>query len=287
MKTPTLISCVCLLSLSLGAQAASTPSTINPTNHNAYGANIGWIDWRADATNGAVVNESFCSGYLYSANVGWINLGSGAPANRMGYQNLATNDFGVNVDSVGNLRGLAWGANIGWINFELQGAPKVDLFTGKFSGSAWSANCGWISLSNATALVQTDHVLMGPLDANALPLAWELSHFGQTGIDPNADPDHDGKSNLQEYLAGTDPNSANDSLYITSAQFATNGTAATLTWPTVPTRFYRVQKTSDLTSWTDSSLGDVYPSGLAATRTVTQTNAPFQFYRITALRPLP
>jgi hypothetical protein len=43
------------------------------------------------------------------------------------------------------------------------------------------------------------------LDNNGLPDAWELQHFGATGQNPNADPDHDGLTNLQEYQLGTDP----------------------------------------------------------------------------------
>ena len=44
------------------------------------------------------------------------------------------------------------------------------------------------------------------MDTNGLPFWWELLNFGQTGVDPNADPDYDGICNLQEYLSGTDPN---------------------------------------------------------------------------------
>ena len=41
---------------------------------------------------------------------------------------------------------------------------------------------------------------------NGLPDAWELYHFGELGVDPNDDPDGDGLTNYEEYLAGTDPN---------------------------------------------------------------------------------
>jgi hypothetical protein len=42
-------------------------------------------------------------------------------------------------------------------------------------------------------------------DLNGLPDGWEQAYFGQTGTDPNADPDIDGLSNLQEHGLGTDP----------------------------------------------------------------------------------
>ena len=130
-------------------------TTINAVNRYAYGANVGWVDWRGDTNNGAVIGAAFCSGNLYAANLGWINLGSGAPTNGVQYQNISANDFGVNVDTLGNLRGYAYGANIGWIAFENNGAPAVDFASGNLSGYAWGANIGWISLSNAVAFVQT------------------------------------------------------------------------------------------------------------------------------------
>src|SRR6059058_4371091 len=124
--------------LFVGSLASSLAVTsINPTNKYAYGANVGWIDWRGDTNNGAVIGEYVCSGFIYSANVGWINLGSGSPANGIQYLNTAPGDFGVNQDGLGNLCGYAYGANIGWINFENLGAPKVDLATGKLSGYAY------------------------------------------------------------------------------------------------------------------------------------------------------
>ena len=42
-------------------------------------------------------------------------------------------------------------------------------------------------------------------DGNGLPDAWELRYFGHIGVDPDADADNDGTSNLMEYLAGTNP----------------------------------------------------------------------------------
>ena len=44
-------------------------------------------------------------------------------------------------------------------------------------------------------------------DGNGLPDLWEQHYFGQIGVDPNADPDGDGLSNLQEYRRHSDPTS--------------------------------------------------------------------------------
>jgi hypothetical protein len=277
--------------VALHACFVSAATTIDPVNKYAYGGNLGWLDWSGDTVNGASVNDYYCSGYIYAANVGWINLGGGSPVNQVHYQNNSAADFGVNNDGLGNLRGYAWGANIGWVNFESTGAPAINLKTGRFSGYVWSANCGWLSLSNAFAFVQTDHILPGPLSTNGLPIPWLVSNFGTTNINPNADADGDGMSNAQEYLAGTDPNNANDFLRITAESFGAGGTTAMLTWSSVPTRFYYLQKSTLLnppSGWVDSGLGLLVPdSGTTTTRAFGDVSAAIRFYRVDAVRPLP
>lgn len=265
-------------------------TTIDAASRYAYGANVGWVNFAGDVSNGAVIGEYACSGYVYAANIGWINLGSGTPTNGIYYQNISANDFGVNQDGIGNLRGYAYGANIGWINFENTGAPKVDLKTGKFSGSIYSANCGWISLSNASAFVQTDTIAPGAdADGDGIADAWELQYFGNL-ITANAtsDFDHDGVSDLSEYLQGTDPRDASNYLRITGFSTASFGSPSTLTWTSVPTRLYHVIESTSLAvpNWYDSVFGLITSDGATTTRMVTDTNSPMRFFRVEALKPL-
>jgi len=273
---------------SMGVEAATS---INLVNKFAYGANFGWIDWRGDVANGAVIGEYVCSGFLYGANVGWINLGNGAPLNGIRYQNLAANDFGVNHDGLGNLRGLGYGANIGWINFENTGAAKIDFLTGRLTGYAYSANCGWISLSNASAYVQTDFIApAADSDGNGLPDPWELANFGATGQDPDADPDNDGMSNDAEELAGTDPNNGDSKLIITEITAGLLGTPVDVTWDSVLTRLYYLQTRLDLGPaglWVDSGLGLISPDGISTVRNLIDPSEPMRFYRVEAVKPLP
>lgn len=268
----------------------SAATTINPVNKYAYGANLGWVNAYADGANGAVIGEYVCSGHLYAANVGWIKLGSGSPANGIQYQNNSTTDYGVNHDGLGNLRGYAYGANIGWINFESTGGAKVDLLTGKLSGHAWSANCGWISLSNTFAHVQTDTIAPGAdSDGDGIADAWELTYTNAlSAFTATTDTDGDGVPDAQEYLADTSPLDPSDLLLITSAAFAPEGTNANFTWLSKPTRFYHLEKTSDLAmpTWLDSGLGLIAPDGATTARAFNDTNAPTRFYRVEAVRPL-
>ena len=280
-----------LLILTLATQVLSglAASTIDLANRYAYGSNVGWLDWYADGASGGVIGAYVCSGNIYSADVGWINLGNGSPTNGIYYQNLSPNDFGVNQDGLGNLRGYAYGANIGWINFEATGAPKVNMLNGQLSGYVWSANCGWIRLSNAVAYVQTDTISPGTLAPDGLPVAWLLTNFGITNINANDDPTGKGMTIKQDYLAGTDPNNANSILRITGGDFSSGGTNAMLTWNSVPTRYYYLQKALALNSnlWTDSGLGLVSPfAGSTTSAGFYDTNAPARFYRVQAVQPL-
>ena len=124
---------------------------------------------------------------------------------------------------------------------------------------------------------------------DGLPVAWLLQNFGTTNVNASADPTGKGMTIGQDYLAGTDPNSFTSLLKITAESFASGGTSASLTWNSVPTRFYYVQKTTGLSSpvWTDSGLGLVTPAaGSTTTAGFTDTNAPARFYRVQAVRPL-
>ena len=270
-------------------------TTINATDRHAYGANFGWLDWRGDTNNGAVIGEHVCSGYMYSANVGWIHLGSNTPANQIQYQNNSATDYGVNHDGLGNLRGYAYGANIGWINFETNGNPRVDLKTGTLSGYAYGANCGWISLSNAFAHVQTDIIQPGTdSDGDGITDAWELSYTNTLAtFSAVSDFDGDGMSDLAEHRADTSPFDPNDLLRITaySTTFGGGNETNTLTWTSKPTRCYQLDCRTNLSAgslWTSSS-GVIAPDpGTATARLLILPGSPLveRYFRVEAFKPL-
>jgi hypothetical protein len=282
---------VSILVIGFGAGLGRAETTLNATNFQAYGANVGWINARGDVTNGAVIGAFFCTGYLWSANCGWINLGNG-PTNGWQYSNVTATDWGVNHDGQGRLSGYAYGANVGWINFEqAYGKPVIDLLTGILTGHAWGANIGWFSLSNAPAFVQTDRLSTGAdSDGDGLPDAYEYRYtnslvaLGAGG----QDADGDGATDLQEAGADTDPFNSASRFQITEHQrlVGTNH----LTWTIQPTRFYRIEHTPVLTNnatWPDSGLGQLIPAtGSSMTRDIVDSTATGRFYRIKALVPL-
>ncbi len=270
-----------------GIVGAST--TIDPANPYAYSANTGWINAEADGTNGAVIGRFYCSGHLWAANTGWISLGGGAPDNGYAYSNTSADDFGVNHNEAGELRGSAYSANTGWIVFEEQGDPRVDLQTGALSGYAYGANTGWISLSNAQAVVRTERLDDGPdSDADGLPDAWEYSRYGKLnwlGGMPS-DKDGDGVSDVDEYLADTDPVDE-DSLLVLTLDEA-DGVTNRLSWPSRLSRLYRVQAVASLTGSWETAGTDILPGsgGVMSLTDSPATNTPARFYRVTAWPPL-
>jgi len=284
----------CVLAASLHGD-----STINPTNRAAWGANIGWIDWRGDVTHGAVIGEYVCSGSLYAANTGWINLGSGRPANGIAYLNNTADDFGVNHDGLGNLHGLAWGANVGWLLFTNRDAagrsfdgPRIDLVSGSLSGRVFGANIGWITLINSAARVQTDRVLAGAdSDLDGIADAFETLWAGGLSVmNGTSDLDGDGSTDRSEYLAATNPGDPADRLQLTQILVGTGGATLGATWTSSSSRFYHLQQRAGLGTnsvWLDSGLGLIIPDGgPTTTRTFPAVAVDQRFLRVEAVRPL-
>jgi len=297
-NTLLLLSSFCLLP-SAFLHAASTISA-EQTNQVSYGANIGWMNWYADNTNGVAVGEYVLAGHIWSANVGWIHLGTGSPTNGVTYSNTSTNDYGVNHLGTGELRGYAYGANIGWIIFTNATAggpllstevPRFDLATGRFRGYAYSANCGWIALSNDFAAVQTVTLAPGTdTDGDGIPDAWELEQTGNlVTLTASGDADGDGVTDRNEYQADTDPLDSNDLLRIIAYSANSAGSTSTVTWTSRPTRLYRVQSRDSLTSgnWTTNTPpGLVSADGATTTRDVPGTATSNRFFRVQGLLPL-
>jgi hypothetical protein len=107
------------------------------------------------------------------------------------------------------------------------------------------------SLSNTTfaatdrgRIERVDLTLSAPIviDFNGLPVDWEMSYFGRTGIDPSADPDGDGLSTLAEYRAGTDPTDGASSLRFTRIKPVSGGMH--LEWLSASFKTYALQRSA-------------------------------------------
>ena len=118
------------------------------------------------------------------------------------------------------------------------------------------------------------------LNTNGISDVWEYT-FGAVGLNPNADDDGDGVSNLQESIAGTDPLSSNS---VPRLSFATPGTTNfTLSLPSALGKRYEWQSVQGVeglvaSNWvSESSL--VARSGSVVTLNAPLTTTP-KFFRL-------
>ena len=185
------------------------------------------------------------------------------------------------------LRGYAYAANLGWINFESQGDRGISLQTGRLSGYAWAANCGWINLNDATWYVRTATILPGAdSDGDGIADAFEFGYTtpdSLTVMNPSTDTDGDSQTDLAEYLASTNP--LNPQSFLTITSWTQSGTGATLPWTSSPGRFYRISSSTSLQTWA-RLLDNIVPDGGSTTRSVLTTAAAKRFFRVEAYQPL-
>ena len=120
---------------------------------------------------------------------------------------------------------------------------------------------------------------------DGIPDSWALQ-YGFNPLDPsvaNADPDGDGLSNLQEFMAGTDPTSSTSIMRITSITRA--GNVNTITWDSVNGKTYHLQSTDTLTgAFTDGGGPDITANG-PSTFTTDTTAVVGRFYRVHLVTP--
>ncbi len=283
----------CFVAGMIAACVAHAQSTIDPVNKWAWAPGVGWIDCRVDSSNGDVIGQHVCTGYMYNPATGWIHVGSGSPTNGYAYSNSATNDYGVNHDGAGNLRGYGWSDSVEWIVFEDGGGPKVDLETGLITGLAYSPALGWISLSNALVSLQTRWLDRGPdNDADGIPDTWELAKAGDvTVLKSGEDTDGDGVNDEDEYKADTNPLDSNDVFAVESFAVTRPGNTAEVTWASSPTRLYAIETNASVSpsNWgAVAELGVISPAP-DTNRTMRAVPGPVpesEFYRVRSMIPL-
>ncbi len=168
--------------------AAAVPAQVNvdPVAKHSWGENVGWTNWRGEATpgQGVTVGPFVMDGYIWGENVGWISVGDGTPTVAPFYANDDDTDYGVNIDPDGDLHGYAWSENLGWVNFDggamatpaqparILCATPPAMPLARLTGCVWGENVGWINLSELTA---GNFVAV---DTATTPLLCDMNHDG-------------------------------------------------------------------------------------------------------------
>jgi len=163
------------------------------------------------------------------------------------------------IDSFGNIyvSDVTWVRKIdtnGWVS-TLAGSPLQGFINGDGRSARFSDVTGLCVDTNGNIYVAdsgNNCIRKISPDTTGIGIAddWQFAHFGHIGIDPNADPDHDGMSNYEEFWAGTDPNDSNSVLAIDRSTLIFNGYVQ-IRWQTVSGKTYAVQYSTDLVSWSD------------------------------------
>jgi T5SS/PEP-CTERM-associated repeat protein len=85
----------------------------------------------------------------------------------------------------------------------------------------------------------------GDSDEDGMDDAWEVQYF-KGDADPEDDPDHDGQSNLTEFIAGMDPTDPNSLFKVTETASSPDGFV--IRWQSVSNRTYGIYWTGVLTN---------------------------------------
>ncbi len=123
------------------------------------------------------------------------------------------------------------------------------------------------------------------LDANqnGISDAWEMDYFGAVTTNRTrlTDTDHDGMTDYAEFIAGTNPTNAASRFYFNGYGLHP-GNLIQMQWTVVTNRFYQVNISSSLVTWTPVTPWLQASNTPVMTYTVTNSSTP-HFYRVQVL----
>ena len=134
----------------------------------------------------------------------------------------------------------------------------------------------------ATSQVATLTIPNADTDGDGIPDDWELAHGLIVGVnDANLDPDGDGMTNLQEFIAGTDPQDKNSYLKV-DAVAPNGGSGYTIQFRAVATKTYSLLYADVVPTNFWAKLQDIVatPTNRVVTVTNSSVSAEPRFYRL-------
>lgn len=143
------------------------------------------------------------------------------------------------------------------LTFAAENLPSglvLDPTTGSISGTApdagdYAFNLSAINLAGASTVAAQFKVL-SDADGDGAPDEWELSNgLNPQVADAEIDIDADGASNLNEYLAGTDPRDSSSVFRIVSIGLGTPDDQLEIEWRSISGRRYAIESSANLEEW--------------------------------------
>jgi hypothetical protein len=120
-------------------------------------------------------------------------------------------------------------------------------------------------------------------DGDGMPDDWERTHGLVVGIDDSElDLDGDGVTNINEYIAGTDPLDGDSFFEIILLTRAAVTKLVTVTWSSNPGRSYTLQKSVDLSpgSWDNIATGIIATGATTSLLDPSADDQSRMFYRV-------
>ena len=165
----------------------------------------------------------------------------------------------------------------------VQTAGAIPVGQTLIAGGASSVYDGVIAPGNAWQLAASGNNLLvtdlaGDTDSDGLKDWWTLQYFQvRTGVDKDADGDHDGMSNLAETIAGTDPTLIGSRLALTAGAKVANGFE--VRWLSAAGRRYTLLKATSLTGTFEPVATGLVATPPVNSRTVANADAA-AFFKI-------
>jgi Tol biopolymer transport system component len=124
---------------------------------------------------------------------------------------------------------------------------------------------------------------VGDSDSDGMDDDWEVAQFGDLNRDGAGDQDGDGQTDLQEFLAGTNPTNSGSILRVLTITRLRGSGSTTVVWSAVAGRSYVVQYKDSLdATWTNAS--GAIEADSTSMSFAHSSSSPQRFYRVVAVQ---
>jgi Periplasmic component of the Tol biopolymer transport system len=162
-------------------------------------------------------------------------------------------------------------------------APVFSADSHTLAFQSWASDLANLDLNQSSDLLALNlsSPVIADTDGDGMDDGWEIQYFGTLGRDGSGDFDHDGASDLAEFLTGTDPIDPGSFFHVEVVSLGTAEHGPILSWPAAFNKNYQVQFKNSLadSTWLDLDAPFVL-IGARAYAVDPNTGASQRFYRV-------